>query len=214
MGSQIRSRRFSEGCALFKGVKDENGAGGGGGGANAFKPEFNLIQRAVTTTSDLQTEATNQRRNVGRQNIRHCWSEENQGFKLSFRGRAHRHERLKPALKCISFAPKSCLSSSPQKQIQGCDPRSLDLLALPPNADKNSCSTQGSRAQRRRRFLLFCYTWFSFSVYKVDEKEPRGGALDWRSKYFSWVPALNLLFVVKPQMWFESSPLCLLSLLS
>lgn len=48
---------------------------------------------------------------------------------------------------------------------------SLDLLALPPNADENSCSTQGSR---RRRFLLFCYTWSSFSVYKVDEKEPRG----------------------------------------
>lgn len=42
---------FECGCR-FKGVKDENVAGGGG--ANAFKPEFNLIQTEVTSTIDLE----------------------------------------------------------------------------------------------------------------------------------------------------------------
>lgn len=60
---------FECGCR-FKGAKDENVAGGGG--ANTFKLE---IQRAVTSTSDLQTEATNQRRNVGRQKVLNSHSE-------------------------------------------------------------------------------------------------------------------------------------------
>lgn len=64
---EVQRRLCLNADADFKGVKDENVTGGGG--ANAFKLEF---QRAVTSTSDLRTEATNQRRNVGRQNIHQC----------------------------------------------------------------------------------------------------------------------------------------------